>query len=130
MPGVDGPHVHVVAVFRIRLPSLWCSVSVSIPGPTGPSPARPPGSASATAGPVEQLHELEVGASRSTRCSAVQLKLMTRTGAPGAVPPEATELLDQAALGEPAVPRGVLGLDRDLDPPVASRRPSRAACSG
>ena len=55
------------------------------------------------------------GAIRSTRCSAVRLKLITRAGESSPRPAEVAQQLDDPALDEPAVPRRMLGLDGQLD---------------
>ena len=54
---------------------------------------------------------------------------MTRTGDARAGPAELVEQLHQPPLDQPGVPGGVLGLDRQLDPPVESATP-RAGGAG
>ena len=115
---VDGPDVHRGRPPRCR-PSPGWSRSSLMPGPMiqpGSTIRRSIGQWCAFSTSITSSSS---GASRLTRCSAVNEKLITRTGEPVAGPAELGEQLDQPTLDQPAVPGRVLGLDRQLDPAVA-----------
>ena len=130
--GVHRPHVHVVAGRgRSGGRSSGCSASSSMPGPTiQSSPDHP-----AQHRPVVRALDAACtsgtsGASRSTRCSAVHEKLITRAGEPAPVPAEVAQQVDQPALDQRRrTGSGAWSRSRPR-PGGRSRRRSRAACAG